>query len=152
MHPGYKVSGSEDFHWQVDVLQPLHGGEGGQVPHDTQTQQQAHHHHHHLRALKIKFDLYSHLPYRTVAVHPAWVQDIAMHSNVQHSPLGFSWRQPSLSDQSALRWLEWLHYQHTRPDKIKHKHWCEARPHILFTLPEEGSALPYRNAMSASTF
>jgi len=84
-------------------------------------------------------------------VDPAWVQTIAEHSSVQHSPMGFSWRQPSPSDQAALRWLEWLHYQHERPDKIKHKRWCEARPHILFTLPEEGSALPYLNALSAGT-
>ncbi|KAJ1423096.1 hypothetical protein B484DRAFT_108399 [Ochromonadaceae sp. CCMP2298] len=104
---------------------------------------------HTLGIFRLKFDLYTALHYTSLpsGVDPSWVGGIFQHARQVRSPMGFVWLTPCLSDEAALRYLEYIEWRQARPDKVKHLLWLQERPHLKFTQPQPGQ--PYRNLLSA---
>ena len=77
--------------------------------------------------LMLKLDLHRSLPLvQAVSVKPRWIRSVLVRSLLQLSPLGFTWPRPNMSDDCAIRWLEWFAHR-SNPKKQRHRQWVRSR-------------------------
>ena len=89
--------------------------------------------------LMLKLDLHRSLPLvQAVSVKPRWIRSVLVRSLLQLSPLGFTWPRPNMSDDCAIRWLEWFAHR-SNPKKQRHRQWA-ARTAASYSLDASRSA------------